>query len=61
MKCYDLEYVDRNTFLVDCMERETDAPGKNYVVFVTKGDPFTVKMEEVPNHYGYDIVSDRKV
>jgi hypothetical protein len=64
LKCLDLEYVDRDTFLVDCIEKSSDplvTYGQNYVYFVKKGEPPVIKEDKVPNARAYPYVTDRKV
>ncbi|CAK68653.1 unnamed protein product (macronuclear) [Paramecium tetraurelia] len=61
MKCLDLEYIDRNTFLVDCIERGDDTNlGKNYIYIVKKGDPPVITSYHW-NSRKYKTVNDRKV
>lgn len=61
MKCLDLEYIDRDTFLVDCIEPGDDTkPGKNYVYIIKKGEPPIITVKTFDS-IKYKIVSDRKV
>ncbi|CAD8204674.1 unnamed protein product [Paramecium pentaurelia] len=61
MKCLDLEYIDRDTFLVDCIEPGDDTkPGKNYVYIIKKGEP-PIITEKTFDSIKYKIVNDRKV
>lgn len=65
MKCLDLEYIDRDTFLVDCIEPqeqtgEGPVPGKNYVYIVKKGEPPVIESEFTYSRK-YLTVTDRKV
>ncbi|CAD8142567.1 unnamed protein product [Paramecium octaurelia] len=65
--CFDLEYINRDLFIVDCAERNSATPTqpmKNYLYVVDKLDsPITAsgKRVEVSNHKQYKQVKGRKI
>lgn len=64
LKCFDLEYINPELWIVDCALINTDSPMTNYLYFVNKTDtPLTTepKKVEVPNHKNYKSVQGRKI